>query len=154
MSATNEVTGKPYQGKNVLRLLAAECEHGYSEDHGWAGYGQWQSAGRQVRKGEHGVRIVQIGCSATENADGTKSTRTHPVAGRPVFHYDQTVEVGAEIETKTEPDRCHGHDLPGSHVCTDLCTVNECCTDFETVTAPKTADASALVARLSSMGRA
>lgn len=95
MSATNEVTGKAYAGNNVVRLLEAEIIGNYDESRGWAGFQQWRTVGRTVRRGQHGVRIVQVGVSTTTDADGKVTTRSHPGRGRPVFHYDQTEPIDA-----------------------------------------------------------
>ena len=97
MGAFNETTRQPYQGKNILRLLTAEAENGYSDSRGWAGYQQWTAAGRVVRKGEHGtpcLTVVTVG--ADENGKGgSRKPRSFRV-----FHFDQTTElaeVGAEV---------------------------------------------------------
>lgn len=85
----NPTTGIEYKGKNIMRLLIAEAENAYG-DGGWAGYTQWQRAGRQVRKGEHGtacMTVVRVG--ADENGRGGK---TAPRGFR-VFHFDQTDAV-------------------------------------------------------------
>jgi hypothetical protein len=34
--------------------------------------------------------------------------------------------IAEHAETRAA-SRCHGHDLPGDHICTDLCTTNACC---------------------------
>ena len=94
----NAVTGANYTGKNVLRLITAECEHGYGPG-GWAGFGQWKSAGRVVRKGEHGTGIVRIGAETVTAEDGSKTVgKTRPFGGR-VFHFDQTTELVPKEES-------------------------------------------------------
>lgn len=49
----NHASGKPYRGINIL-LLASSC---YS-DARWMTYQQAQEKGGQVRKGEHGTKII------------------------------------------------------------------------------------------------
>ena len=97
----NGTTGAPYRGDNVLRLLGAQLEAGYAGGE-WAGYQQWVSAKRQVRKGEKSTAIVAVGV-ATDKKTGRASTFARATR---VFHRDQTdpileaaaVEAGARIE--------------------------------------------------------
>lgn len=84
----NAVTREHYSGGNIVRLVTAEVEHGYGTG-GWAGYGQWQTIGRQVRKGERSTMIATVGMKADENGN----VRTFPGKPRRVFHFDQTAEV-------------------------------------------------------------
>ena len=88
MSARNEVTGKAYAGGNILRLEAAEIAEGYDETHGWAGFGQWKSVGRVVRKGERGVACLTVTHTVLEDGSSKRGAR-----GFRVFHYDQTTEL-------------------------------------------------------------
>ncbi len=53
----NAVTARNYSGVNVLILWGAVIEHGWPSQ-SWLTYGQAQSAGGCVRKGEHGVTVV------------------------------------------------------------------------------------------------
>lgn len=55
----NAVTGALYQGGNIDALITGE----------WATFRQWVSAGRVVRKGEHGRKINAV--KETEDAKGT-----------------------------------------------------------------------------------
>lgn len=94
----NETTGHQYQGGNIQLLAAAAFDNGYSTDHGWAGFNQWKSAGRVVRKGEKGTRILMmVPKKIGELEDGTDVKK---MTGRTktVFHYDQTEELGATEE--------------------------------------------------------
>lgn len=50
-AAINAKTGKEYRGMNALILSLSGCQH-------WAGYGQWQEIGCQVRKGEKSTAIL------------------------------------------------------------------------------------------------
>ena len=56
---TNAATGRPYQGKNIARLLDAAADAGYSSPI-WGGYGQLQDAGWQVRRGETSTEILAV----------------------------------------------------------------------------------------------
>ena len=53
----NALTARNYSGVNVLILWGAVIEHGWPSQ-SWLTYGQAQSAGGCVRKGEHGVTVV------------------------------------------------------------------------------------------------
>lgn len=55
----NIQTGRPYQGENIGRLLAAAADAGYSSPI-WGGYGQLQDAGWQVRRGEKSTEILAV----------------------------------------------------------------------------------------------
>lgn len=85
----NATTGVQYKGNNIMRLLSAECEHGYG-DGGWAGYRQWLEAGRVVRKGERGTQ-----CMTVVRVTDDKGHETTKPRGFRVFHFDQTVELDA-----------------------------------------------------------
>lgn len=54
---TNAVTGKPYQGKNVVILTEAAIAL-ETTDNRWATFVQVKSRGWSVKKGSKGVRIV------------------------------------------------------------------------------------------------
>lgn len=109
MSARNEVTGALYRGGNVGRLEGAEGDCGYDVTHGWAGYRQWLTVGRVVRKGEHGTacRTVIGDRKAREDVaqDGEQTlTKTgRGVRGFRVFHYDQTVELTVDHQPAADP---------------------------------------------------
>lgn len=47
----NAITGDAYRGVNILALWVESNLRGYTDPH-WATYKQWQSVGKQVRKGE------------------------------------------------------------------------------------------------------
>ena len=91
VSPANAVTGKPYTGGNVVRLLSAELEHGFtSKGASWAGYGQWLEVGRQVRKGEHGT----VGRRVVIVTDKRSGKERKVVKGFRVFHLEQTDPAG------------------------------------------------------------
>src|SRR4029079_14929935 len=54
---TNIVTGKAYQGFNVLALQLAAQVHGYPASL-WASFNQWKSAGASVTRGEKATQII------------------------------------------------------------------------------------------------
>jgi antirestriction protein ArdC len=69
----NAVTGKAYQGINILALwAAAECA-GYASGI-WATYRQWASLGAQVRKGEKSSYIVFYKQAGSGQDDGDDQT--------------------------------------------------------------------------------
>ena len=86
----NAVTHQQYKGGNIMRLLASEDEHGFTNGLGWAGYDQWQTIGRQVRKGEHGTTGFKV-VPGRETPDGER--RRSSMGGFRVFHFDQTDAV-------------------------------------------------------------
>lgn len=53
----NLVSQKPYRGINRVILMVATMSKGYAAPV-WATYKQWQAVGANVRKGEHGTKIV------------------------------------------------------------------------------------------------
>ena len=106
---TNPTTDKAYRGMNALLLMMIGGGH-------FAGYGQWQKIGAQVRKGEHGIMILAPSMFKTGNklASGKDEKRLggfHPVkifAAHQVDGYDmpivesfdtQPIEVAAAITT-------------------------------------------------------
>jgi antirestriction protein ArdC len=66
----NEVTGREYNGVNVMLLAMAAASLNYASN-AWASYQQWASKGGQVRKGEHGQMICYFGAM---QVDGPSST--------------------------------------------------------------------------------
>src|SRR6266699_5135443 len=104
MSARNEVTGQPYQGKNILRLKVAEAENGYPSSHGWAGFKQWLEVGRVVRKGEHGTACGTV--MTSKDAEGRPTSKGY--RGFRVFHYDQTTELKVSAPEVPAPVLQHG----------------------------------------------
>lgn len=97
----NAVTGAAYRGKNIDRLLSAEIIGNYGPG-GWAGFKQWLTVGRVVRKGEHGTACVTVigkregsDDQPAEDAKGG-ARRGGGVRGFRVFHFDQTTELVEE----------------------------------------------------------
>lgn len=74
-------------------------------------YAAWQAKGRQVMKGEHGVRIVTfVAMTKRDDKSGERSSfrRPRPVS---VFHISQTVELAArESFDRRAADRIDGYD--------------------------------------------
>lgn len=56
-AARNVTNGRPYRGINVFLLALAAMESGYSDPR-WGTYKAISAAGGQVRKGEHGTRVI------------------------------------------------------------------------------------------------
>ncbi|HWT32008.1 MAG TPA: zincin-like metallopeptidase domain-containing protein [Croceibacterium sp.] len=88
----NAYTRMEYHGINVLALWAQACLVGFGSGY-WASYKQWQHAGAQVKRGEHGTTIVFFkrldgpGADAEEEEDQPRS-RLVARASR-VFNADQ-----------------------------------------------------------------
>ena len=85
----NAVTGQPYKGGNIVRLAMAAVEGNRDPEKGWAGFRQWQTAGRVVRKGERGTACMTV----VKVKDKNGRTKTAPRGFR-VFHFDQTDPIG------------------------------------------------------------
>ena len=92
----NYATGQPYQGGNILALLAAAADAGYPTDQ-WAGYHQLADLGLQVRRGEHGTRITVV------YPDPKDPERTR-VTTRTVFNVAQCAEM-TDAERAAYQDR-------------------------------------------------
>jgi antirestriction protein ArdC len=83
----NAASGKLYRGINPILLHMA----GFSSKF-WATYRQWQGLGGQVRKGEHGTKIIFWSPISTTrlNGDGEEVQRTFPLMREYVaFNADQ-----------------------------------------------------------------
>ncbi|WP_282243662.1 zincin-like metallopeptidase domain-containing protein [Stenotrophomonas sp. PS02300] len=63
----NPTTGKAYRGSNTLILRGAKLDHGYQDDR-WLTYGQAQSIGAQIKRGEKGQQIAYWDFSKTGKA--------------------------------------------------------------------------------------
>lgn len=74
----NPTTGRAYRGVNVLSLWARQREQGY-ELPLWAGYGQWQKAGGQVRRGERGTPVLIWRVDEKEEQGEDGETAVHKV---------------------------------------------------------------------------
>jgi antirestriction protein ArdC len=87
----NAVTGKHYQGLNILSLWsAAELKH-YAGEGLWASYRQWASIDAQVRKGEKATVVIFYkeyqGDPDPDDADDTGKRRVAKASF--VFHCSQ-----------------------------------------------------------------
>lgn len=96
VGAWNPVTDQPYHGANIDRLATAAVEHGYNVERGWAGFRQWRTLGRTVKRGEHGATIFHH--VTDKHADDTEHDAKERRYNRNgysvrVFHYDQTTEL-------------------------------------------------------------
>ncbi len=74
LRARNATTGQRYGGANVIALALDALERGYPTGE-WATYKQWQTAGAQVRKGEHATYVVKwVTPKRTDLADDESET--------------------------------------------------------------------------------
>jgi antirestriction protein ArdC len=90
----NAVTGVAYQGGNIAKLEAAEAGNNFDPGEGWAGFKQWLTAGRVVRRGEHGTACLRVLVSTDKKTGLERKT----AKGFRVFHFDQTeVLVAQEV---------------------------------------------------------
>lgn len=64
----NAASNRAYSGVNTLLLMMAGADAGYSSD-AWMTYKQAQERGGQVRKGEHGQRVVLWKMRAVKDRD-------------------------------------------------------------------------------------
>jgi len=96
----NHATKQEYQGGNVVELEAFRVQRSF-ESREWMTYRQALSVGRQVRKGEHGCRIVKV-VEVEEREDG-KHHATKKARHYTVFNLEQT----DLIEDVTRPHRRH-----------------------------------------------
>lgn len=83
----NAITGLCYKGRNVSTLAGA----GYSEPE-WATFIQWREAGYNIRKGEHGERIMTFNPTTRPDKDG-KIVESTAVRCYVVFNREQVEKV-------------------------------------------------------------
>jgi antirestriction protein ArdC len=91
----NATTNKGYSANNEAMLYDAMCEMGF-ESELVAGYGQWQQAGRQVRKGETGTQIKRIIIKKEKCKKTGKLVEKKIMKTLVLFFLEQTDEKGAE----------------------------------------------------------
>jgi antirestriction protein ArdC len=90
---TNYVTRKEYQGGNQAELDGFRRRRGYHSWE-WMTYRQALGVGRQVRKGEHGCRIVKVN-EVEEHKDGQRR-RIAKARNYTVFNLEQTDQANRE----------------------------------------------------------
>lgn len=84
----NPTTGMAYSIKNTQTLLRAGFE-----DPRWAGFKQWSSAGRKIKKGSKATKIIKVITVKNKNGtpkkgkDGKDTTRIRTIS---LFNYAQT----------------------------------------------------------------
>lgn len=66
---SNYATGVPYSGMNIMLLWCSASKQGFSDSR-WMTYKQAQTAGGQVRKGEHGTTAIFYTTLEKENDAG------------------------------------------------------------------------------------
>ncbi|MDQ0316415.1 ArdC family protein [Amorphus orientalis] len=94
----NAVSGKQYQGVNILSLWCVAQLRGFDEAQ-WGTYKQWKEAGCQVRKGEKSSLIVFYKAVRYEDDQGEEQTR-HVIKWSAVFNACQV--DGYEAPTRPE----------------------------------------------------
>lgn len=99
----NPASGTRYRGVNVALLWMAEHEAGYSAPE-WMTYRQAQERGGQVRKGEHGTKIIfwkQLDPRADQESDDDNDGPRFVLRGYTVFNVAQI--EGIEPTTAASP---------------------------------------------------
>lgn len=77
------------------------------------GYRQWQAEGRQVRKGEHGIRILAPAGQAP-GTEGTPATETTPAEdGKPGRRFFKLISVFDFSQTEAITDRTPNYGCGG-----------------------------------------
>lgn len=106
-SDKNLVSQKPYRGINRVILMISTMANGYPVPT-WGTYKQWQGIGANVRKGEHGTRIVFF--SPIEKIDkATGETETYAmIKGYTVFNAAQVEGVTFDAPV-SEPSAFEQH---------------------------------------------
>jgi antirestriction protein ArdC len=103
---TNLASGKRYRGINVLALWIAATSSGYV-DGLWGTYRQWQTAGAQVRKGEHATSVV-LWKEMKRKASTDKDEEEEDLEGRPrlfartFFVFNRAQVDGYEAPTRPQ----------------------------------------------------
>ena len=101
-----------YSLNNLLLILAQ-----HPSAAAVAGFRAWQTKGRQVRKGEHGIKILGYSTKKTTEEDpatGEETTRVsvrYPILS--VFALDQTDPTDSHDDTSTVTVRLTGDDPAG-----------------------------------------
>lgn len=90
----NPVTGNTYSGQNEMLLQVAQSVRGYTAAQ-WAGFVQWQQAGRVVKKGEKATEIIMMKSKKLTSPTGEIVIKKFP-SGACVFNIEQTELKGAE----------------------------------------------------------
>lgn len=101
---------------NVLLILAQHPTAATSAS-AVAGFRAWQGKGRQVRKGERGIKILGYSTKKTTEQDPATGEETTRVAVRypilSVFALDQTDPIDGTVDTSTVTVRLAGDDPTG-----------------------------------------
>lgn len=103
----NAMTGKRYNGVNVLSLWCAAHDRQYPVNV-WAGFRQWKERGASVRKGEKGEIVIFVKSLALKDENGDQRLDGN---GKPAFfpmvkysHVWNVAQVdGCEVETPDLP---------------------------------------------------
>ncbi|WP_169337759.1 ArdC family protein [Pseudoclavibacter soli] len=94
---SNAATGRPYSGQNTLWLMISATRAGYPSNQ-WMTFNQAKKLGGQVRKGEHGTRILIYKTFERRDKDGSPMLDDHgkPMTG--VFASTATVFNIAQVD--------------------------------------------------------
>ena len=84
----NVDTGQSYRGGNSLHLAAVQQKQGYG-DVRWGTYRQIQARGGQVRKGEHGTRILSFQDHRKIAVTDERGRPKRDVEGKRVYRYEK-----------------------------------------------------------------
>jgi antirestriction protein ArdC len=101
---TNAVTGRRYNGGNVIMLAIAAVDAGYPTGR-WATYKQWSSVGAHVRRGEHATCGIYWHAQPTANSDADEddATATTTIKGGLVV-WARTFHVFNAAQVDNDPD--------------------------------------------------
>jgi antirestriction protein ArdC len=93
----NAATGRPYSGCNVILLWMAQQRHGWHVPR-YLTFNQAQELGGNVRKGEHGCKVVFVKQLTMKDKEGEYDTRTIPMMREyTVFNVSQCENLPARI---------------------------------------------------------
>ena len=84
----NAITGKPYNGGNIIVLTSAAKSLNQLGDPRWLTFLQAKELGAHVKKGSHGVKITFASTQETETENGEKKSR-NVYKQYTVFHASQ-----------------------------------------------------------------
>ena len=91
MQNFNSTTSEIYSENNQDFLEEHKAKYGLSSCE-WAGFRQWKKAGRSVKKGEKGCKILKLVEKTETNAAGEEENCNYVVALY-VFNKEQTKEL-------------------------------------------------------------
>ena len=119
-AARNVRNGRPYRGINVFLLALAALEGGYSDPR-WGTYKAISEAGGQVRRGEHGTRVIlwKAVKKTVEGSNGDPEERGYMLLREyTVFNVEQAdgIEPLPEVELTEHERNERGEELIRGYV--------------------------------------